>query len=388
MPPLVPPQCPQCPQCHEPGRSVRRDTVRAMLTEAASARLEAAGDLYFCRQATCDVVYYADAAPLFRRDDVRVVVFQKSDASERLVCYCFGHSVGALQDEVRRTGASEVSMEIAAACRAGRARCDVMNPQGTCCLGNVRRVVEGAMATRDAGPPPDAPANSCAGGCPDCHPSPESATDGRPPTDRGGRAGRWSVGGALAVAALSSACCWLPLVVFAVGGSAAGVATAAGLFAAYRGWLLGATAFLLGTGFYFAYGRKPRCAPGDACEVPNAGLRRLNRRLLWGATALVVIFAAFPEVLGLRSGETDASSRSAAGAHRTFRIEGMTCEGCTTHVREVITGLAGVMAAEVSYREGTARVTFAPDARVDERTVSEAVVSIGYRARPLAGEAP
>jgi hypothetical protein len=101
--------------------------------------------------------------------------------------------------------------------------------------------------------------------------------------------------GALTAAILSSACCWLPLALIGFGVSAAGVAS---FFEAYRGILLTVTIVLLGTGFYYVYLRKPKCAPGDACVVPSPRLLRINKIMLWGVTLFVVVFAAFPNYVG------------------------------------------------------------------------------------------
>ncbi len=113
--------------------------------------------------------------------------------------------------------------------------------------------------------------------------------------DPGAKAGLLSAAGAVMTALLSSACCWLPLALIAFGASAAGVAS---FFEAYRGILLVVTTLLLGSGFYYVYIRKPKCAPGDACAVPNPRLQRTNKVLLWVATVFVVVFAAFPDYIG------------------------------------------------------------------------------------------
>ncbi len=102
------------------------------------------------------------------------------------------------------------------------------------------------------------------------------------------------VGASVVAAITASLCCILPIVFVLLG---AGIAGAAAFFATWRPLLLVITFLLLALGFYFAY-RKPRqaCEPGTACERP--AVARTGRIWLWIATALVVLFAAFPYYSG------------------------------------------------------------------------------------------
>lgn len=381
-----------CPDCGARGRRVERITLESLLTEDARARLDGASDYRFCKAEACDVVYYREGGgERFVSADVRVPVFQKSADPSRFVCYCFEHRVGEIEAEVARTGTSLVPDAIGEKCRQGLDRCEEMNPQGACCLENVRQVVEGAMAA--AGSPRVA---SPAGGSDLCDgravATEQAATEDDccgpavsavpPATAAGGRqrnVGLWSAGGAVVAAALSSACCWLPLALIAMGASAAGVG---GFFEAYRAYFLGGTVVLLGAGFYFVYLRKPKCAPGEACEAPNPKLVRLNKIMLWTATAFVVAFAAFPNYVGALIGGADGTPPpvTASLSSRTYTIEGMTCEGCARHVREALEDIEGVASAEVSYADGVARVYLAEGADVSDSEVIRAVEAAGYRA--------
>lgn len=158
-----------CPSCAQQGRKVELVTLRSLLTDAAKARL-ADAPMRFCRTPGCDVVYFDEPqAQVFGTADVRVEVFQKSSSPERLVCYCFDHSVASIRDEVAETGTSTVPESIAAKCKAGLDQCEVNNPQGSCCLGNVRKVLKEAIAELavEAGgvvSEEEAPAPACCGG--------------------------------------------------------------------------------------------------------------------------------------------------------------------------------------------------------------------------------
>jgi hypothetical protein len=66
-----------------------------------------------------------------------VAVFQKEPPGTRTVCYCFAVREQDIRRELVETGHSSASERITALVRADRCACEVKNPQGSCCLGNV-----------------------------------------------------------------------------------------------------------------------------------------------------------------------------------------------------------------------------------------------------------
>lgn len=176
---------------------------------------------------------------------------------------------------------------------------------------------------------------------------------------------RWNMPAALGAAILSSACCWLPLLLLAVGLSAGGVA---GFFEKVRPFFLAATVVFLGAGFYFAYFRKPACKPGDACAVPNPKIQRFNRAMLWVATVFVIAFALFPYYspalirtfadppAAAPTSSSGQSGDAAAIDTRTFRVDGMTCPACAVALERQLSQMPGVAEATVSYADGIATI--------------------------------
>lgn len=130
-----------CPQCGQPGRSVGRITLKALLKPEALERLGTSA-YRFCPTSNCGVVYFGPDG-VYERTDLTVSVFQKESAPGRTVCYCLGITEGAICDEIARTGRSTASERITALVKAKRCACEIKNPQGSCCLGNV------AIATKD-----------------------------------------------------------------------------------------------------------------------------------------------------------------------------------------------------------------------------------------------
>lgn len=137
-----------CPECHRVGRSVERITLKALLRSEALMRLSDA-PYRFCPTATCGVVYFAPES-VFRREDLVVPVFQKEPEGGRTVCYCFAITESDLRREIAETGSSTAAERITALVKADRCACEVRNPQGTCCLGNVTAAVKAALTEAPA----------------------------------------------------------------------------------------------------------------------------------------------------------------------------------------------------------------------------------------------
>jgi hypothetical protein len=131
-----------CPICNSKGKKVDSITLKAMLNISLLAVRDV--PYFFCRTDNCAVVYFSgDGQQSFTKTQVREPVFQKEPQNEDVfVCYCFRHSPATIQAEWLNTGQSTVIAEINAGIKAGQCACEVRNPQGSCCLGNVSKVVK------------------------------------------------------------------------------------------------------------------------------------------------------------------------------------------------------------------------------------------------------
>ena len=130
---------------------------------------------------------------------------------------------------------------------------------------------------------------------------------------------------------MASSCCWLPVLLLAVGVSGAGIAST---LEAYRPLFMVVTFSFLGMAFYFTYRpRRAANAMADCCS-PSAepvGQRRFNmlafnKVMLWTVTAMAVVFLFCPQfVTGLIG---TGSDKITADMTRTeVKIVGMTCYG-------------------------------------------------------------
>ena len=144
-----------CPSCHQPGKPVDGITLKAML--AVPLTELSAAEYRFCRTPSCPTVYYnVDGRQQFVEADLRERVYQKHpDADDIFVCYCFRHSPATIREELLATSLSSVVEHVTAGVKAGQCACEVRNPQGACCLGNVRAVVQRVEAELQRRETPD-----------------------------------------------------------------------------------------------------------------------------------------------------------------------------------------------------------------------------------------
>lgn len=130
-----------CPECGNIGKLVGGQTVKAMLS--VSLRRVQDTKYLFCRTQTCPVVYFSDdGEQTFTVEQVREQVYQKEpETADVFICYCFRHTVGELRaasPEDRTAILDNINTGI----NAGQCACDLRNPQGSCCLGNVRGMIK------------------------------------------------------------------------------------------------------------------------------------------------------------------------------------------------------------------------------------------------------
>ncbi len=197
------------------------------------------------------------------------------------------------------------------------------------------------------------------------------------------RSGLLATGGSVLTAILSSACCWLPLLLLAFGTSAAG---ASAFFERWRPLFAGVAIVLLGIGFYFTYLHRAPCS-GGACETRRGRAGLLGKVSFWLSAVVVAAFVLFPRYAGVvaravyPSEAAKASSRFGTSlvVHQ-FSIEGMTCEACATTLEAELRRLPGVSHASVDYATGIA-MTWGNDGSVEARVI-EAVERHGWRAAP------
>ncbi len=131
-----------CRECGNRSKRVDIQTVRSLVRHLPFAMVPA--QYYFCEAPGCDVVYFPfdPAAPVFHQADLLVRVGAKEEGDSGLICYCFGVTRQAIREEIEQTGKSTVGERIKAEVQAGNCACEVKNPSGQCCLGNIVRAAK------------------------------------------------------------------------------------------------------------------------------------------------------------------------------------------------------------------------------------------------------
>lgn len=140
----------RCPRCGAVGRVVADETIQAILKPGRADGLLAV-ERRFCGTPGCEVLYYGADGRLVEKDAASVRVGVKETEDPVPLCYCFGFSRDDVRRQVAERGESDIPARIAAEIRAGRCACEVKNPSGVCCLGEVNRAVKDAGDRRAAG---------------------------------------------------------------------------------------------------------------------------------------------------------------------------------------------------------------------------------------------
>lgn len=226
-------QATHCPECGTKGKKVKRITLASLLTPDAALQV-ADAQYRFCDSIDCETVYFGDDGTAFSKHDLTVRVGVKEDTPPRHVCYCFDHTIEGIDAEVRDTGQSTVLNDIKTRMKTA-CWCETKSPQGSCCLGTVGKYVKKALAqhgaTQAASAVEEEPADCCAAGAQsvpdsngtamhDCCSNTDTTDDVK---DKSQRTGMLAVGGSVLSALAASACCWIPLLLIAIGVSTGGV---------------------------------------------------------------------------------------------------------------------------------------------------------------------
>ena len=217
------------------------------------------------------------------------------------------------------------------------------------------------------------------------------------PDAKNNKVGLLAQAGALLGAILASACCWLPLLLVALG---VGGGTLSATFEAWRPFLLPVTFAMLGLAFYFTYRRpKPAAQAGGgaaSCAVPATGseaccppagrfvsmVKRVNRVMLWTVTAFVLAFAFFPNYLGFFLGGGEALASSQKFNNVALEVKGMTCEACAVSIEKRLRDVPDVEAPDVGFEKGEAGVCLAKGPAVPREEILKAISSAGsYKGR-------
>ncbi|NNE98676.1 MAG: hypothetical protein HKN25_06615 [Pyrinomonadaceae bacterium] len=197
----------------------------------------------------------------------------------------------------------------------------------------------------------------------------------------------WFVGSALFAAIISSLCCILPVLSIVLGVGAFGFAT---ISETLRPYLLVVAFLAVGFAFYQTYFRREECGEDGSCATKPIG--RINQLFLWIAAIGIVAFALFPFytaylVTALGSKAPEISNQSSVATENVkqsktviIEVDGMTCDGCASHIDATLKKLKGVISAKASYKEKNVKVVYNPE-QITLEKIKKAINEIGYVAK-------
>ena len=129
-----------CPGCEK--RAVGIETVKAMVN-LPLWDIELNDKFFFDDDADSQTVYFSiRSGVLIDESDIREKVFAKhSDEDDTFVCYCFRVTVGDLRQASPEERAN-ILAKITASSAKGQCSCQTRNPKGSCCISDVKMLIE------------------------------------------------------------------------------------------------------------------------------------------------------------------------------------------------------------------------------------------------------
>ena len=129
-----------CPLCETTKQTVNAITLKHWL-EASLVPFVGEGPFYFCDSRDCAVVFFSgDHSIKYTKDQLRYRVASKENSGPSTVCYCFGVSKEMISEEILKTGKSTFLSWIGKEVKDGSCACEVRNPAGKCCMGEIKKV--------------------------------------------------------------------------------------------------------------------------------------------------------------------------------------------------------------------------------------------------------
>lgn len=130
-----------CPTCNNKAKNVKLITLKSLLKSTALETLNANVNHYFCSSKECDVVYFDADNKKYLISDIKVAVHQKDDDVTTPICYCFDWTKEKIEKFVKQELSPNPIEHIRKNIKEDRCGCEVNNPQGGCCLGNVSKYI-------------------------------------------------------------------------------------------------------------------------------------------------------------------------------------------------------------------------------------------------------
>lgn len=128
-----------CPTCGIKGLPVKAITIKALTSEQWSDYNKITDGFYCTNPEDSTVYYIPDNNLVINKLDLLVRVGLKEKVEPLLVCYCFQHTRSEIEQDFVKNNHSTIEDEIREKVRKDLCSCEILNPKGRCCLGDVRK---------------------------------------------------------------------------------------------------------------------------------------------------------------------------------------------------------------------------------------------------------
>src|SRR5258708_245292 len=128
-----------CPSCGKKGKPVAVLTVKSLVRN--HTRVPASVSYAFCRTPECDVLYFSDQA-VFTKPDLKIRLEVNETPEPVTLCYGFDYSREDVRRDIETAGMTRILDDIKAEVQGGFCACEVKNPSGACCLGDITRAIQ------------------------------------------------------------------------------------------------------------------------------------------------------------------------------------------------------------------------------------------------------
>ncbi|HVX92530.1 MAG TPA: mercuric transport protein MerTP [Candidatus Dojkabacteria bacterium] len=182
----------------------------------------------------------------------------------------------------------------------------------------------------------------------------------------------------LVTATAASLCCITPVLAFL--GGASGLASSVSWIEPFRPYLIGLTVLVFAFAWYQKL--KPHKQVDCNCETDNKKPFTQSKTFLGIVTVVAGLLVAFPyyaKAFYPKPAQVQAIVDSKSDIKQaTFKIKGMSCEGCIEEVNSKIAKVNGVVNYQTSFEKANSIVTF-DNNKTSVDSISSAISSTGYK---------
>lgn len=188
------------------------------------------------------------------------------------------------------------------------------------------------------------------------------------------------LGAGLVSAVAASLCCITPVLALISGTS--GIASAFSWMGPLRPYLIGITVLVLAFAWYQKL--KPRTAEEIecACDEDDKKPFMQTKTFLGVVTVFAALMLAFPYYAHVFYPSNDqkevVTAKESDVKEVSFDIEGMTCNGCASHIKNDVYKLPGIINVNASYEKANATVKF-DQSKVNLDQIEKTINKTGYQ---------